>query len=108
MIEAPGDIERVQRIDLPEHPDIYLFEVQRCKRGSLFVVWERRDGFSGGDKPATPLTWRWSAPQAQAMDAFGEAIPTRVNDGHVHLSVSLTSVFIEPQEANHPEDFMTR
>lgn len=96
MADALGGIEHVQRIDLPEHPGIYLFEVQRCERGSMFVVWERRDAFSGEDEPATPVTWRWTTPQAQAIDVFGEAIPTRVQDDHVHLAVSLTPVFIEP------------
>jgi hypothetical protein len=98
MTHAFGGIEHVQRIELPERPGIYLFEVQRRERGSLFVIWERRDAFSGEDEPATPVTWQWSAPQVQAMDVFGEAIPTQVRDGQVHLSVSLTPVFLEPQE----------
>lgn len=108
MIDALGKVEQVQRIDQPEHPNIYLFEVQRHKRDPLFVVWERHDAFSGEDEPATPVTWRWSAPRAQAMDVFGEAIPTEVSDGHLHLAVSLTPVFIEPQEAHYPEYVRTR
>ena len=107
MVEALGDVEHVQRINLSEHPSIYLFEVQRHERGPLFVVWERRDAFAGEDEPATPVTWRWPAHQAQAIDVFGETIPTRLQDGHLHLSVSLTPVFIEPQEANRSEDVET-
>jgi hypothetical protein len=102
MTHALGDIEHVQRIELPEHPTIYLFEVQRCERDPLFVVWERRDTFSGEKDSFTPLTWKWSAPQARAIDVFGEEIPTRVNDSHVHLLVSLTPVFLEPQEERRP------
>lgn len=98
MVDALGNIEQVQRIELPEYPGIYLFEVQRCERDPLFVVWDRRDAFSGEDEPATPFTWPWSAPQAQAMDVFGKTIPTWVNDGYVHLAASITPVFIEPQE----------
>ena len=96
MTHALGDCKHVQQIELSEHPNIYLFEVQRRERGPLFVVWERRDAFSGEDEPATPFSWKWSAPQAQAMDVFGEEIPTRMHDSKVYLSVSLTPVFLEP------------
>ncbi|GHO90303.1 hypothetical protein KSF_003510 [Reticulibacter mediterranei] len=96
MVDALGDVERVQRIDLPEHPGIYLFEVQRREQGLLFVIWERRDALAGEDDPATPVSWQWSWSQAQAMDVFGEAIPTQVQEGQIHLAVSLTPVFIEP------------
>ena len=95
MTDALAGVERVQRIELPDHPAIYLFEAQRRERSPLFVVWERRDAFSGEDEPATPLTWKWSTVQAQAMDVFGAAVPTKVQDGHLHLDVSLTPVFIE-------------
>src|SRR5581483_8173099 len=97
-----GEVEYVQRIDLPEHPGLYLFEVLRHERGLLYVVWERRDAFAGEDEPATPVRWKWSAPRARAMDVFGEAVPTEVQDGHVHLAVSLTPLFIEPQAESFP------
>jgi DNA-binding Lrp family transcriptional regulator len=41
--------------------------------------------------------------QACAMDVFGEAIPTKVINGHLHLSVSHTPVFIEIQVACSPQ-----
>jgi hypothetical protein len=96
MTEILGEVEHVRRLNLPDHPDIYLFEVQRRERGLLFVVWERRDAFAGEDDPATDVMWRWDMPRARAMDVFGATIPTRVNDGLLHLAVSLTPVFIEP------------
>ena len=96
MVDVLGDAEQVHRIDLPEYPGMYLFEVQRCERGPLYVIWERRDAFSGEDEPSTPFTWQWPSLQARAMDVFGEEILTRVHDGRVHLPVSLTPVFLEP------------
>lgn len=102
MASALAGVEHVQRLEFPEHPTIYLFEVQRRERSSLFVVWERRDAFSGENEPSTPFSWPWPAPQAQAIDAFGITIPTKVSDGYLHLAVSLTPVFIEPQEDTHP------
>ena len=98
MTQSLAGIEHVQRIKLPGQPATYLFEVQRRERSPLFVVWERRDAFSGEDEPPTSFTWEWFAPQAQAIDVFGEAIPAQVHDGHVHLPLSLTPMFLEPQE----------
>ncbi|GER91021.1 hypothetical protein KDW_51830 [Dictyobacter vulcani] len=94
------DMKRVQQLELPEQPAIYLFEVQRRERGPLYVIWERHDTFSGEDDPVTPFSYPWSAPQAWAMDVFGQTIPTRVSNGHLHLSLSLTPIFIEPQAEN--------
>lgn len=95
MAEKLAGVEHVQRIELPEHPGIYLFEVQRREREPLFVIWERRDTFSGEDEPLTPVRWQWSSPQALATDVFGKGIPAQVSDGQVHLLVSLTPVFLE-------------
>jgi hypothetical protein len=99
MIDALAGVEHVHQIELPDQPTIFLFEVQRHERTPLFVVWERRDTFSGEDEPSTPVAWKWSAPQARAWDVFGESIPTKVHDTQLHLAVSLTPVFIEPQLA---------
>ena len=96
MNETFGDIEHVQHIELSEHPNIYLFEIKRHKRGPIFVVWEKRDAFLGEDQPPTSLTIKWSKSQPQATNVFGDAIPTQVIDGRsLHLSVSHTPVFIE-------------
>jgi hypothetical protein len=96
MIDAFGNVKNVQRIELPKHPTLYLYKVQRLERDSLFVIWEKRDAFSGEDKPSTLVTCKWPAARAHAMDVFGKAIPTKVINSHLHLSVSHTPVFIEP------------
>ncbi len=96
MIDSFGGSKSVQHIELPEHPTFYLYKVKRHERDPLFVIWEKRDAFSGEDKPSTPLTCKWPTSQAHAMDVFGVAIPTQVINGHLHLSVSHTPVFIEP------------
>ncbi len=59
MTDAFGDIEHVQRMELPERPTIYLFEVQRREQDPLSVVWEKRDSFYGEDEPYVPLTLKW-------------------------------------------------
>lgn len=95
MTQKLASVEAVRRIELPEHPDIYLFEIQRRERGRMLIIWERRDTFSGEDEPSTPFTWPWPTPQARASDVFGDTVPTQVKDGYLHLSVSITPVFIE-------------
>lgn len=95
------NIEVVRRIELPEHPALYLFEVQRQEQSSLFVLWERRDAFSGEEKPPTRFAWPWSAPHAQAIDALGKTVPTEVIHGYLSLDVSLTPIILEPSEAIH-------
>jgi hypothetical protein len=94
MMHALVDVERVQRIEIPERPSIYLFEIQRRALSPLLVIWERRDTFSGEDEPQTSFTWPWSTAQALAMDVFGKAILAEVHDGYLHLPISITPVFV--------------
>ena len=98
MIGAFGDnIKCVHRIKLPEQPTIYLYEVQRHERAPLFVIWEKRNAFSGEDKSSpTPVMCKWRTSQAHAMDVFGQTLLAQIINGYLHLSISHTPVFIEP------------
>lgn len=95
MAQALADIEQVERIDVPEQPSLYLFEVQRGARGPLLVAWQPRDTFHGEDEPPIPFRWPWHAENASALDALGQVLPVQVRDGYLHLPLSLTPVFIE-------------
>ena len=97
MVSTLTGVRHVRRIELLDNPAIYLFEVQRREQDTLFVIWERRNAFTGEDDPCTSFTWPWSAPQARAIDVFGATVPTQVRNNHLHLPISLTPVFIEPQ-----------
>ena len=96
MTKTLGGVQRVKRVAVPDKPAIYLFEVDRGKRGLAYVVWERRDAFSGEDSPATSLEWPWSSSAAAAVDAFGQSIAASIVHGRLQLAVSLTPIFIEP------------
>jgi hypothetical protein len=96
MAKALSGVRAVKRIGVPARPTIFLFEVDRGERGPLYVVWERRDEFSGENSPATAFDWKWSAANASAVGALGETIAAKVVDGRLHLPVSLTPIFIEP------------
>jgi hypothetical protein len=96
MAKELAGVESVERIASPERPLLYLFEVKRAERAPLFVVWERRDAFSGEDQPAIAFDWTWAFPDVQAIDALGHTVATTIHDGRVSLPVSLTPVFLTP------------
>ncbi|GLV53465.1 hypothetical protein KDH_03190 [Dictyobacter sp. S3.2.2.5] len=95
MTQKLGGVEEVRRIELAKRPDTYLFEVKRWEQKPMFIIWERRDTFSGEDEPPIPFTWAWPTPQARASDVFGQQVSVQVQDGQIHLPISITPVFVE-------------
>jgi hypothetical protein len=95
MAKALGGVETVTRHDVPSRPAIFLFEVQRHGRAPLYVVWEKRDVFSGENNPATPFDFEWTSHSAAATDATGQNIAVKVANRRLALDVSVTPVFIE-------------
>jgi len=55
MAKELAGVETVTRRIVPDHPDVFLFDVTRRGRDPLSVVWEKRDAFTGEDAPPTPL-----------------------------------------------------
>jgi hypothetical protein len=49
-------VDSVVRIEVPDRPGIYLFEVGRRGREPLLVLWEQRDSFGGEDDPRSRST----------------------------------------------------
>jgi hypothetical protein len=96
MAGALAGVQAVKRISVTGKPSVFLFQVDRGARGPLFVVWQRRDEFTGEDSPAVPFDWAWTAGSARAMDALGQEVPVRVAGGRVRLAITLTPVFLEP------------
>jgi hypothetical protein len=95
MAKAFAGVQQVKHIEVPDRPSIFLFEVDRGKRGPVYVVWERRDLLSGEDSPAVPFEWTIDAKKASAIDTFGHAVPVQISDGHLHVEVSVTPIFVE-------------
>ena len=90
--------ERVNRIELPARPRLYLFDVHRPGRGPLLVAWDHRDPFQDGHDPAVAFDWPWPHPRARAVDALGQPQQADVTGGRVRLHVSATPVFITAGE----------
>jgi hypothetical protein len=96
MAGAIGDVREVRRLEIPDKPGVFLFQVDRGQRGPVFVVWERRDELKGEDAPPVPFQWEWGSTRASAMDVLGHAVPAQVAGGRLNLAISLTPIFIEP------------
>lgn len=96
MTKALDGVRAVKRIQIQGRPSIYSFEADCGNRGPVFVVWERRDTFSGEDSPAVPFARASNAKGATAIDALGKDVPVQITDGQMHLDVSVTPIFIEP------------
>lgn len=95
MAKALAGVETVIRHDVPGRPAIFLFDVSRRGKSPAYVVWEKRDVFSGEDSPATALDFEWTPQGAAALDAMGQNIPAKVANGQIALDVSVTPIFIE-------------
>ena len=87
-------VEDVTRIDVPEQPDLFLFDVRRRDQGPLLVVWQQRDSFRGEEEPPVPFDWPWPAAHATAIDALGQPAPIELRDGRIQLQVSITPLFV--------------
>ncbi len=99
MARLLAGVRRVRRIPVPAHPSVCLFEVDRGPMGTVYVVWERRDLFSGEDAP--PVTCAWPADSASpcALDALGNEVPVCGSAGRIELPVSATPIYVLPKSS---------
>lgn len=94
LTDQLAGVQAVTRIEIPEQPALYAFEVERADRESLLVLWEHRDPFDGEDESPVTVHLPWRNTDAKAVDAFGDPQPTEVRDGMLVLPLSLTPVFV--------------
>ena len=98
MAKVFNGVRAVKQISVSGKPSLFFFEMDRGARGPAYVIWERRDAFSGEDAPAVPFDWAWTTKPPTASDALGQAVAVQVADGRLHLNVSVTPLFFEPWE----------
>jgi hypothetical protein len=94
MAKALTGVQAVKQILIPGKPSIFFFEVDRGKLGPVFVVWDRRDAFTGEDAPGISVDLPWTSKNATALDALGHVVPVQIAGNRLQLSVSLTPIFI--------------
>jgi hypothetical protein len=84
----------VVRVDLPEHPTVFAFRIDRANRAPVLVIWEKRDTFYGEDAESITIAVPWSLSSPHAVNAFGNRQTTSTASGRVILQVSDTPVFV--------------
>jgi hypothetical protein len=89
-------VRRVKRIELADQPSLFLFEINRAGKGPAYVLWEKRDAFSGEDAPPTTVEIPWNHGHMSALDAFGHKVPVKVTQERLHVAVSDTPIFLTP------------
>jgi hypothetical protein len=97
LTDQLAGVQAVTRIET-EPSTLYAFRVDRADQAPLLVFWDQRDPFTGEDEPPITVSWPWQAPAAFAIDALGITHPTEITDGRLRLPVSLTPVFVSPEE----------
>jgi hypothetical protein len=95
MTKTLAGVRAVKRVTLPDQPGIFLFEVDCGKTAPVYVVWERRDQFSGEDAPPVTCRWPTTMTSIHALDALGAELPAEVRDGMVQLPVGVTPVYVK-------------
>ncbi|HVU36449.1 MAG TPA: hypothetical protein VHE61_23625 [Opitutaceae bacterium] len=96
MTERLAGVRSVTRVTIESRPTVYLFRVDRRDTEPMWVVWERRDAFSGEDQPPVEITWPAMIEMPQAIDALGAEIPVAADNGRIRVEVGVTPVYIEP------------
>lgn len=95
MTSYLNHIKTIEKIDVPGKQLLYLYEITKTDKSNVYVVWEKRDPFSGEDQPATHYDLPWPANNAKATGIFGNIIPATISKGNLTIDVSVTPVFIE-------------
>ena len=95
MATTLDGVERVTRVEAPAQPSIVLFRVERGSRSPVWVVWERRDAFSGEDAPAVSVDLPADVKVTHATDAFGHEVDLHVTDGHSRIDVTDTPIYLQ-------------
>lgn len=90
-------VQSVRRIEIPGFPTVQLFEALRKGRKPLWVLWDKRDVFSGEDSPSLAFSMATSAKKPVATDVFGTRIAVQIKDGTLRMPLSVTPVFLETE-----------
>ena len=94
MTQILAGIDSVKRIEMPDNPTIFLFETHCRPDRQVYVVWQRRDAFSGEDQP--PIKFTWSAPlrDPKATDALGKTVGITRESGQLSVMLSNTPIYV--------------
>jgi len=95
MASKIGAAKAVTQITFPDRPNVFLFKVDRGRKGPVYVVWEKRNTFSGEDLPPVAVELNLPFRKAKALDALGGAVQISESKTGLTIPVSVTPIFIE-------------
>ncbi len=88
------DATAVRRREVPDQPDLFVFEVERPDRQPLLVAWVRRPAVTGEDSPPVDFQWPWPAESAYGIDAHGKPLSPQVDHDRIHFPLTVVPVFL--------------
>jgi hypothetical protein len=97
MTEQLSGVQSIRRIATPRSPTIQLFAVDRGAREQTYVVWDRRDPFSGEEAPPASFSFEPGFTSANALDALGNSINFHWDGSALRMPVSATPIYITPR-----------
>jgi len=98
MTEQLNGVLSIRRIAAHGSPTVQLFAADRGARGNTYVVWDRRDAFSGEDAPPALFSFEPGFESANAVDALGNPVELQWDGPVVRLPVSITPIYITPKQ----------
>jgi hypothetical protein len=99
MTEQLHGVQSIRRVAAAASPTIQLFAADRGPHGQTFVLWDRRDAFSGEEAPPAMFSFKpgFDPALANAVDALGNSIELQWDGPVVRVPVSVTPIYITPK-----------
>ncbi|MEW6101186.1 MAG: hypothetical protein AB1481_02710 [Candidatus Omnitrophota bacterium] len=78
-----------------ENKDIYFYKISRKNKEGIYVLWHKRDLFSGEEEPPVGFKYNLGLKEALITDVFGKVTALSAKDGILNLKIMDTPLFIE-------------
>jgi hypothetical protein len=94
MADNLKDIHSIEKIATHDN-DLYFYKIKKKNGAELYVLWEKRELFSGEEQPATrfrlPLSWK----KMRISDVFGNQEIKETKNGTIIIEVTDTPLFLD-------------
>ncbi len=87
-------VRAVRRLNTPDQPNLYAYEVDRGARGPVLAAWIKGDAFTGEDLAPVTATLPWRSKHADAVDIFGKPVTVVASATGLSLPLTVTPVYV--------------
>jgi hypothetical protein len=94
MANRLNGINRIWSIPVKQQ-NVFLFGLERDSQAPFYVIWERRDWFTGEDQPPNKFLFEIKANEIRLTDVFGASSSRKVSNGRVEIEISATPIYID-------------